>query len=181
VTEKKTPRRVVGKRIATATKMNGVHTDIAERLGRNVAGGMHSAWWAEGAFVRHIALGLFEPVSLCGRWVGSINSSPMPTPIGMTCRRCVRVWNEATALNNIAIEAANERAIQPLVDQFDALVGDGDEEAAKQLWRDNERQGALRRKVVERLDERGVDLLEFIQQGPAHSYLGRYEAKQASA
>lgn len=150
-------KHVVGRPIASPLRMPAVRREIRERLDEKMAKGFDTGVWGKGVFMRHVALGLFEHVSLCGRFIGSTNTAAMPTLIGMCCPRCMRIWNRAMDVHNAAIEAENENAISTLAGEMAELVKTGDVTAARVRWNDGTTR-ALRAAVLDRLNERGLDL-----------------------
>lgn len=116
-----------------------------------------SPLWGKGMFSRHIVLGFFEPVSYCGRYVGDISTSPMPTLIGVVCPTCARVWNRAMDVRNARIEAGNRDVITRYRAQFVDLYEAGDLEDFRALWRKEVRDNkALRDGLEPELAERGI-------------------------
>ena len=57
--------------------------------------GRFSAWFGRGMFVNHITFGMFEPVALCGNSCSETSSSPIPTPIGKVCGRCLKLYRKS--------------------------------------------------------------------------------------
>ena len=76
-------------------------------LDRKMADGEFRPWSGKGLFVRHIAVGLLEPVSLCARNLGQVSASTVPTLSGMLCPTCSRIWGAAVARNNAFVDAAD--------------------------------------------------------------------------
>jgi hypothetical protein len=147
-----------GRRIQNFTSLRKLRPELDGILDRKMARGGTAVWWGRGVFVRHIALGLLEPISLCARYVGQVSSAPMPTLIGVTCRTCESIWNAAITRNNLLVETANEKAICELADELDHLIGAGETIAVITRWHELYDERELRTAVRARLDERGVDL-----------------------
>lgn len=153
-----------GRRIAPLWKMGTVRRDADSLIAKKLADGLTSPVWAAGAFTRHIAFGFFQPVSLCGRHVGSTSTEPMPTPIGVACPTCIRVWNRAMDVHNETVDETNESAISEKADEFDTLIGSDDVDAVRTQWTDlflNNRRLALL--VRERLQERDIDIYDVMR------------------
>ena len=154
-----TPRKFkIGRRATALKNMPTFRKEAQELIDKVLAEGGSNPVWGAGVFVRHIVFGLFRSVSLCGRFVGDVSTAPMPTLIGVPCPTCIRLWNRAMDRRNIDIEATNEKAITKLSDELDELLGTTGIDAAVSRLRALGGNRALRKAVLDRLDERGVDL-----------------------
>ena len=132
--------------------------EARELLGRRMAGGRVKQVWGAGAFARHIVFGLLDPVSICGRFVGEVSTNPMPTPIGVPCPTCVRVWNRALSRHAPGTGSVGQKAVDALADELDLLVGSGGIDAAMSRLLEADCGPALRNAALDLLDERGVGL-----------------------
>jgi hypothetical protein len=119
-----------GRRIAAPWDRE-VNADLIELSIKRTIG---SPLWGSGAFVRHIVFSFTEPVSYCGRHVGSISTSPMPTLIGAVCRACLRRWNSAMGLYNAEVDAKNAATVTKFRAQFVDLFEAGDLVEFRELW-----------------------------------------------
>ena len=110
-----------GRRIYTWRTRRELFDEIDERLRGHIENGASSPWWGEGVLVRHIVLGLLEPVSLCGRFVGSVSSTPMVTLVGKPCNACRRRWNRV--MNEMNAQDADTVSLAAAVAVADAILG----------------------------------------------------------
>ena len=167
MTANKEPNTSPGRRVGGLKDRREINSEIDLLLTERLAKGGARPIWGAGAFTRHMVLGIFEPVSLCGRYVGAISTEPMPTLIGVACPKCVRRWNAAMDVHNAEIEAANEKAITDLADELDTLLGAGQLDAFLDRWKKMSENRPLRTAVKDRLDERGVELPKQVTELPA--------------
>lgn len=147
-----------GKHIASRSRRRQVNDEIAVLLAKKLADGQTNPWYGQGLIVRHIAIGLFEPVSLCGRYVGDVNSSPMPTLIGLLCRRCSRVWEREVAISDALVDVENEKFISARVAELVAFAAATDTMAFAENWNRLIDTPALRKAVRPRLIAAGIDI-----------------------
>jgi hypothetical protein len=161
-----TRRGIPGRRMPMHFKSRSLVREIDVAVGQSMAKGRISPWWTRGSFVRHIALSAFAPVSLCGRHVGTVTSSPMPSIVGFACPTCVKVWTEALAAHNLVVESRNEAYIATVADEFAALVNSGNVAGLALRWKEFADRPLVRHAVHDSLGARGVDLgraLSFAQ------------------
>lgn len=109
-------RRPIGRRILHGRALREARAEIRSRVLAHLSRGQSNPWWGQGRFVRHIVVGVFEPVSLCARFVGDVNSESMVTPFGMICPPCAREWDALIALDAHRVRAANETLIERPLD-----------------------------------------------------------------
>lgn len=144
-----------GRRIEGSRRQ--IRQQVGDLLDANFRKGRTVPVYGEGVFVSHLVFGLFEPVTLCGRFAGATSTSPLRTLIGVTCRRCDAVWNEAMDRNEDYFESRIEQRVAELADELDQALGEGGEREAWSRWHELRENRALRDRVAARLDERGVD------------------------
>jgi hypothetical protein len=144
-----------GRRIAAPWDRE-VNADLIDLSRKRTIG---SPLWGSGAFVRHIVFGFTEPVSYCGRHVGAISTSPMPTLIGAVCRACLRRWNSAMDLYNAEVDAKNAATVTGFRAQFVDLFEAGDLVEFRDLWTKTVTDHrALFTSLSDELGSRGIDV-----------------------
>lgn len=141
-----------------------VKAELAVRITKKTTG---HPLWGKGAFVRHIVVGFFQPVSYCGRFVGDISTSPMPTLIGVSCRSCNRLWNTAMDIHNATVDATNAAYVTTFRAQLADLHDAGDLVEFRRLWYEElGEKKAFRAMLRTELAEHGIvvaDVLERVR------------------
>lgn len=152
----KTP--AIGTRAGRWSERAELRRETVKMLTDQIEKGLQNPWWGEGAFVRHVALGLFVSISLCGRHLGAVNSSPMPTLIGVPCRKCMRIWNRTMTAYNVEAELRAQDVIAEKAHLFTDLILTGEGARVIEEWNALYELMALRDAVVDRLKDKGIDL-----------------------
>lgn len=84
---------VIGSRVKKWDK--AIEQEIQDILIKKFNEGSFYSFFGAGAVKNHIALGLFTPLSICGRHLGEVSSSSIRTPVGRMCGACKNTYEKA--------------------------------------------------------------------------------------
>jgi hypothetical protein len=91
---KNSGNNVIGSRVKS-WKGKDIEQEVQDILIKKFNEGSFRSWFGAGSLTNHIALGLFTPLSICGRHLGEISSSSIRTPVGRMCGACKKTYEKA--------------------------------------------------------------------------------------